>query len=152
MDFLVREDVPSNLGDYSYQVWDAKLSKSIKPEHILQLCCYAEMLSDISGVRPEKGYVITGDQSKEEVLFDNYFSFYKLVKNQFLAIQESKLSKPPNPGDYTNWGLFAEHAKLVLSLDNISIMKQDVSKLSLPSTPTTVIFKNFSNKKISNLS
>ena len=113
-DFLVREDVPSNLGDYSYQVWDAKLSKSIKPEHILQLCCYAEMLSDITGVRPEKGYVITGDQSKEEVLFDDYFSFYKLVKNQFLSAQESKLSKPPNPGDFTNWGLFSEHAQLVL--------------------------------------
>ena len=113
-DFLVKEDVPSNLGDYSYQVWDAKLSKSIKPEHILQLCCYADMLSDITGVRPEKGLVITGDRSKEEVLFDDYFSFYKLVKNQFLDTKESKLSTPPNPGDYTNWGLFSEHAQQVL--------------------------------------
>ncbi len=46
---------------------------------------------------------------------------------------------------------FLEHVKLVLDLDNISIKKLDVSKLSLSSTPTTVIFKNFSNKKISNL-
>ena len=77
-DFLVKELTPSNLGDFSYQVWDANLSKSIKSEHILQLCCYAEMISDITGNRPEKGYVVTGNKLKEEILFDNYFSFYEI--------------------------------------------------------------------------
>ena len=33
---------------------------------------------------------------------------FRLVKNQFLDIM-SKLCEPPNPGDYTNWGLFSEH-------------------------------------------
>ena len=87
VDFLVREQIPSKLGDYSYQVWDAKLSKSIKSEHILQLCCYAEMISDITGNRPERGYVITGDKSKEEILFDNYLSFYEIVKNEKEGLQ-----------------------------------------------------------------
>ena len=46
---------------------------------------------------------------------------------------------------------FLEHAQLVLNLENISIKKVDVNKLSLSSTPSSVILKNFSNKKISNL-
>jgi len=113
-DFLVRDQVSSKLGDYSYQVIDAKLSKSIKSEHIIQLCCYADMISDITGIRSERGYIITGDQSKEEILFDNYFSFYELVKNEFLKTKKNKRSQPPNPGEFTNWGLFTEHAQSVL--------------------------------------
>ena len=46
---------------------------------------------------------------------------------------------------------FLQHAQLALKLDNISIMQVDVNKLSLASTPTSIILKNFSNKKISNL-
>ena len=113
-DFLVKELTPSNLGDFSYQVWDAKLSKSIKSEHILQLCCYAEMISDITGNRPEKGYVVTGNKLKEEILFDHYFSFYEIVKNEFLKIKKNKTSRTPNPGEYTNWGAYTEHAQSVL--------------------------------------
>ena len=46
---------------------------------------------------------------------------------------------------------FLEHVQLALNLENVSIKQQDVSKLSLRSTPKSVILKNFSNKKISNL-
>ncbi len=46
---------------------------------------------------------------------------------------------------------FLQYAQLALKLDNISIMQVDVNKLSLTSTPTSIILKNFSNKKISNL-
>ena len=46
---------------------------------------------------------------------------------------------------------FLQHAQLALKLDNISIMQVDINKLSLSSTPTSIILKNFSNKKISNL-
>ena len=30
-----------------YTVWDAKLSRRERPQQILQLCCYAEMLGEI---------------------------------------------------------------------------------------------------------
>lgn len=46
---------------------------------------------------------------------------------------------------------FLEHVKLALNLDNISIRQEDVSELSLSNAPKSVILKNFSNKKISNL-
>lgn len=46
---------------------------------------------------------------------------------------------------------FLQHAQLALNLENISIKQVDVNKLSLSSMPTSIILKNFSNKKISNL-
>lgn len=30
---------------WQYQVWDAKLAKTSKPHHVIQLCCYAEMIA-----------------------------------------------------------------------------------------------------------
>lgn len=41
-DFLIKVDAPSELGDFSYEVWDSKLAFSVKPYFIIQLCCYAD--------------------------------------------------------------------------------------------------------------
>ncbi len=49
-DFLVRVPGASRLGDYHYEIWDAKLSKKMKPYFAIQLCCYAEMLESEQGV------------------------------------------------------------------------------------------------------
>ena len=53
-DFLIKCETPSKLGDHSYEVLDAKLSKYEAPKHIVQLCVYSELLMDIQGVRPKK--------------------------------------------------------------------------------------------------
>src|SRR5690606_7131070 len=37
-DFLVRVPGASRLGDFHYEVWDAKLARSAKPAHWIQLC------------------------------------------------------------------------------------------------------------------
>jgi len=47
-DFLVRREGSSELGDYYYEVWDTKLSKTTRPYFIVQLCCYSWMLEDIA--------------------------------------------------------------------------------------------------------
>ena len=47
-DFLVkRPDHPSDLGDWSYEVVDAKLARSAKAGAVLQISFYAEMLAAI---------------------------------------------------------------------------------------------------------
>ena len=53
-DFLVRVPGPSQLGSFHYEVWDTKLAREPKPYYLIQLCCYAEMLEYIQGVRPPK--------------------------------------------------------------------------------------------------
>lgn len=46
-DFLVRVDRPSQLGTWSYEVWDTKLARHSKPYFILQLCFYTEQLATL---------------------------------------------------------------------------------------------------------
>lgn len=113
-DFLIKNSRTSKLGDYSYEIWDAKLSKSIKPEHVIQLCCYADILNDLIGIYPDKGYIITGDQSKVEVALNDYYSFYQLIKNEFFFLQSQDIEKEPDPANYSNWGSYSEYAQKVL--------------------------------------
>src|SRR5215208_5750012 len=51
-DFLERVDVPSALGDWSYQVADTKLARRPKPAHLLQLCFYSAEVARLQGVEP----------------------------------------------------------------------------------------------------
>ena len=52
-DFLVRRD------DGSYAIWDAKLSRRAAPNHVMQLCCYAELLG-ASGRRVDAAGLVLG--------------------------------------------------------------------------------------------
>ena len=51
-DFLERVERPSDLGDWSYEVVDTKLARSVKPYFVIQLCLYSELLAAIQGVGP----------------------------------------------------------------------------------------------------
>jgi len=59
-DFLVRVDAPSSLGSWSYEPWDTKLARHAKPYFLIQLCCYAEMLEAVQGVRPRHLKIVLG--------------------------------------------------------------------------------------------
>src|SRR5712692_8179892 len=48
-DFLFRVDAPSDLGDWSYEVADAKLARRVKAAAILQMCAYSEQLAALQG-------------------------------------------------------------------------------------------------------
>src|SRR5439155_5567326 len=52
-DFLLRVDTPSDLGDYSYEVADTKLARTVKGSAIVQMCSYAEHLQRVQGKLPE---------------------------------------------------------------------------------------------------
>jgi uncharacterized protein len=88
-DFLIRVDGKSNLGDYHYEVSDTKLALKPKPYFLIQLCCYAEMLEHIQGVRPEFIAVVFGDQRVERFRTENYFYFYRMLKQSFLHQQKT---------------------------------------------------------------
>ena len=66
-DFLVRVESPSTLGNYSYEVWDAKLARNARPEFILQLCCYADLLTAVQGRYPEQITLLLSDGTPQSV-------------------------------------------------------------------------------------
>ena len=79
-DFLVRVERPSGLGNHSYEVCDAKLAHSAKPSFVIQLCCYADSLECIQGLRPDHITVLLGNGSQARFRTDDFFFYYLTLK------------------------------------------------------------------------
>jgi predicted RecB family nuclease len=60
-DFLLRVELPSVFGDWSYEIADTKLARKLKVAALLQMATYAERLTVLQGVAPERIHVVTGD-------------------------------------------------------------------------------------------
>lgn len=58
-DILRRVSVPSSLGDWSYEIIDTKLARETKGGSVLQLCLYADLLSNMQGVAPDNLYIVS---------------------------------------------------------------------------------------------
>ena len=84
-DFLRRVERPSNLGAWSYEVWDTKLARHAKASAVLQLCMYSEMLTALQGVAPERMHLALGGVQRETVSFRvaDYAAYYRSVARDF---------------------------------------------------------------------
>ena len=90
-DFLRRVEQPSDLGDWSYEVWDTKLARHAKASAVLQLCLYSAMVSELQGRQPEEMHLALGGVQRETVSFRvaDYAAYYRLVAHDFEAFLES---------------------------------------------------------------
>ena len=104
-DFLVKVNQSSNLGDWSYEVIDTKLSTETRAGTILQIALYSEMIEEIQGVLPENMRVRTPES---EIVYrvNDYISYLRLIKKRL----ETAIAKPvetyPEPCshcDICNW-------------------------------------------------
>ena len=82
-DFLFRVDTPSDLGDWSYEVADAKLARRVKAAAILQMCAYSEQLAALQGVAPRHIHVITGDGEHHTEKLSDYSAYYRALKARY---------------------------------------------------------------------
>jgi uncharacterized protein len=60
-DFLRRVDIPSNLGNFSYETVDTKLARTPSPKHVLQLGLYSDLIAGVQGTRPHAMHLVLGD-------------------------------------------------------------------------------------------
>ncbi len=81
-DVLRRVAKPSRLGDWSYEVYDCKLSRETKAATILQLALYSDLLGEIQGAQPEFMYVVPPGKNyeAEKYRFAEYAAYYRHVK------------------------------------------------------------------------
>ena len=85
-DFLIRrDDRPSVLGDYAYDVADTKLAKRVKAAAIVQMCVYGDLLEQVQGIPPETIAVVTGDRAAHVEYLANYAAYYRAAKARFTA-------------------------------------------------------------------
>ena len=88
-DFLIKCDMPSSLGDFSYEVLDTKLARTEKPEHIMQLCVYSELLTDLQGLRPVHMHLFLGSGEKRSFQMTDFFYYYMRTKKRFESYLQS---------------------------------------------------------------
>jgi len=84
-DFLRRTDTSSALGDYSYEVLDTKLARSVKAKFVIQLAFYSDLLANIQGRMPQKMYVVLGDGQEVGLRCADYAEYYARLKTRFLS-------------------------------------------------------------------
>jgi predicted RecB family nuclease len=78
-DFLRRVPVPSNLGDYSYEVLDTKLARQLKPHVVHQLSLYNRLLGEAQGHHQSVAYAVLGDGQVEQVLLGPFAALHRHV-------------------------------------------------------------------------
>lgn len=153
-DFLIKVQGKSIFGDYCYEVWDTKLAKYVKPNFLVQLCCYAEMLGVMQQARAEQITIILGDKEQKRFRLHDYFYFYQNLKHKFLsAHQQFDPSKCPDPALSKSWGRWSTHAEnLLLKADHLiqvaTITSGQIKKLNQAGIYTMTALANADYKTI----
>jgi predicted RecB family nuclease len=84
-DFLIRTDTPSDLGDWSYEVHDAKLGRSAKPTYIFQLLFYNDQVQRIQGLAPARMHLVLGDGERPPFRPEEFDAYAARVTEHFIA-------------------------------------------------------------------
>jgi predicted RecB family nuclease len=132
-DFLVRVDTPSNLGDFSYEIEDTKLARTVSAKFILQLCLYSEMLAEIQGVMPRHIHVVLGDGRKETFVLANYLRYYRQIKSRFLAwVSQQERESYPERRDQCDMCRWRERCKGQWESDDHLNRVAGISRVQIP--------------------
>ena len=112
--FLLKCNTPSQLGDYSYEVLDTKLTRMPETKHIIQLCAYTAMLETLQGLRPTTMYLVTGDGKQHSFKVNDFFAYYCWAKQRFEHyLQQLPSSSYPQPCNYCKlcrWQSVVKHS------------------------------------------
>jgi predicted RecB family nuclease len=82
-DVLLRVERPSDLGNWSYQVVDTKLSRETKGGTVLQLSLYSELVGKVQGLMPEWSHVLApwSDYQPQSFRTGDFSAYYRRVKS-----------------------------------------------------------------------
>ena len=116
-DFLVKVNQPSDLGDWSYEVIDTKLSTETRAGTILQIALYSEIIATIQGVLPENMRVRTPES---EIVYrvNDYISYLRLIKKRLeiaISTPSETYPEPCSHCDICNWW---EHCNAIRRKDD----------------------------------
>ncbi|AHE66930.1 RecB family nuclease, putative, TM0106 family [Legionella oakridgensis ATCC 33761 = DSM 21215] len=156
-DFLVKAQGDSLLGNYHYEILDTKLASTLKPQVIMQLCCYADLLEAMQGRRPKQLWVLLGHGEKQAVRTSDYFYYYLYLKDRFLqAHQTFDAYQQPDPADSGHWGRWSRYAEELLKQSDhlaqvATITKSQIKKLHNAGIYTMQALTTTDSKRIKGL-
>ncbi|MGI0495294.1 TM0106 family RecB-like putative nuclease [Alkalinema pantanalense CENA528] len=158
-DFLVRVEVSSRFGRWSYVPLECKLALNPKPDFVLQACTYCDLLETIQGQRPQEFRLLLGSGEMASYPTEQYFYYYKRVRQSFLEFMDRfdpKQPPLPEPGDdrHGRWQEMAD--KILHDRDHLSqvanITRSQIRKLEAAGITTVEQLANTNpTQKIPNL-
>ncbi len=98
-DILRRVEVPSGLGGWSYEPIDTKLARETKAGTVLQLCLYADLLTETQRLPPEYMYVVApwSDFQPQHYRFADYAAYFRKVKRALAAAMAAPAAEDTYP-------------------------------------------------------
>lgn len=109
-DFLERVERPSGLGDWSYEVVDTKLARSVRPYFIVQLCLYSEFVTRIQRAEPREIHVILGTGERRSFALVDFAAYYRRMRRQFQTGIESGMGASyPDPVPHCGLCRWSDH-------------------------------------------
>ncbi|MBK9144991.1 MAG: TM0106 family RecB-like putative nuclease [Candidatus Melainabacteria bacterium] len=121
-DFLILNDKRSGNDGYLYEPWDTKLALHAKPYHLIQLACYADMLSNLQAALPDHIYVVLGNGETRSLRLEDYLYQYRKVRSDFLRFQDHGFDPDSPPGftgheEFGHWQTEADN--MIARLDHL---------------------------------
>ena len=100
-DFLIRVPKPSSLGAWSYEPLETKLALSTKAGALVQLCFYADLLSQIQDVQPDWVHTVLGGGTEaEKYHLEQYIAYFRKVKRDFETAYGQSPNSYPEPVEH----------------------------------------------------
>ena len=82
-DFLIKVNTESDLGPWSYEVYDTKIARNPKPLHVLQITAYSETLGKIQGSLPKEMHLIAGNDKTHTFKVNEFIDYFIHTKEIF---------------------------------------------------------------------
>ena len=135
-DVLRRVNIPSDLGDWSYEVIDTKLARETKCGAILQLSLYSDLVRAIQGKLPEFMYVVAPWSGFEPQAYrtGDYSAYYRLIRSWLesaVTDEDGQVANYPDPRqhcDICRWSRSCDarrraddHLSLVAGMSNLQM-------------------------------
>jgi uncharacterized protein len=152
-DFVGRLDFVKIVED-DLHIIDAKLSSSIKKEHIMQLFVYRELLEAVTKKKVTACFLFLADLKMHKVEFDDYKEIYAELKNQFINFNNSyDPETPPYPKKGEDLQEYDNEAKKIWIRDNslellYRIQAKQIEKLKNNGIKNVEELKNTNLEKI----
>jgi hypothetical protein len=110
-DFLERVSEASNLGAWSYEAVDTKLSRRAKPDHVIQLTTYSKLIGNEQGRTPTQMHVQLGSNERVSLRVSDFAHYHSIAQRRLETFANRRTG---GFGRGTMWSL--SHLSLVGSL------------------------------------
>jgi len=140
-DFLVKVNRPSKFGNYSYEVEDTKLARSVRGKFIVQLAFYSWMLAWTQKAVPEMMHVVLGSGQRASYRVADYARYFQSVLSRFMdRVQVESADTYPEPCEKCSlcvWSDYCteqrekdDHLSLVANISRVQVKKLEANGIT----------------------